>query len=132
MELAWKMLGRPFEIEGVVVSGQKLGRTIGYPTINIARGIEQVLPPDGVYVGQVGSYRAALSIGHRPAVQGDHRTIEAYLMDYPGDSLYSSAVRLQLLKRLRGEENFPSLEALTQQIDRDVEECRTYQLLSLS
>ena len=85
-----------------------------------------MMPPDGVYVGQVGDYRAAVSIGMRPAVQGDHRTIEAYLLDYPGDSLYASPVRLDLLARLRGEENFDSLEALTAAIDRDVEQCRLF------
>ncbi len=126
MEVAHSMLGRPFQIEGVVVSGQKLGRTIGYPTLNLARGIDQVMPPDGVYVGQVGDHRAAVSIGMRPTVQGDHRTIEAYLLDFPGDSLYSSAVALDLLHRLRAEENFSSLEELTQAIERDVAACRAY------
>ncbi len=126
MEFAARMLGRPFQIEGVVVSGQKLGRTIGFPTLNLARGIDQVMPPFGVYVGEVDGYRAAVSIGMRPAVQGDSRTIEAYLLDYPGEPLYSSPVRMDLFHRLRGEENFSSLDALTHQISLDVEACRNY------
>ena len=126
MESARTMLGRPFQIEGVVVSGQKLGRTLGYPTLNLARGIDQVMPPDGVYVGQVGNHRAAISIGMRPAVQGDHRTIEAYLLNYSGDSLYSSAVAIDFYHRLRGEENFASLDDLTRAIEKDVKACQNY------
>jgi len=126
---ATRWLGRPFSIHGVVIGGQKLGRTIGYPTVNLARSFDQVLPPDGVYAttarGLFGSYRAALSIGTRPAVGGRDRTIEAYLIDYPGDALYGQTVTLDLHHFLRAEANFPSLQHLTDQIARDVEAVRT-------
>ena len=126
MESARKWLGRPFQISGVVVSGQKLGRTLGYPTANLARSFDQILPADGIYAAYAesafGWHRAAVSIGMRPAVQGQNRTIEAYLLDYPGDSLYGRTLRLAFHKRLREERNFPDLEALKEQIKLDVDE----------
>ncbi|RYG33036.1 riboflavin biosynthesis protein RibF [bacterium] len=128
MERAAAMLGRPFRISGVVVGGQRLGRELGYPTANLARGADQVLPPDAVYDAEAqtvhGRFRAALSIGTRPAAGGGARSIEAYLLDYPGESLYGTALSLDIHRLLRGEENFPSLEALKEQIARDVERVR--------
>lgn len=121
-------LGRCFSLVGVVVQGQKLGRTLGYPTLNLARSMETVVPADGVYacrcVTPLGEYGAAVSIGMRPAVDGKHRTIEAYLLDYPGESLYGARVELTFVRRLRGEWDFPSLDALVEQIGRDVEATR--------
>jgi riboflavin kinase/FMN adenylyltransferase len=119
------MLGRGFEIQGFVDHGQKLGRTLGFPTANIARSFDQVLPADGVYAcrflfeGQ--SYNSALAIGTRPAAGGGPRSIEAYLLDYPGGSLYGKHVRLRLEHFLRPELDFPSLEALKVQMAKDVE-----------
>jgi riboflavin kinase/FMN adenylyltransferase len=124
MAPAAKLLGRAWSMQGVVVAGQKLGRTLGYPTINLVRSAEQILPPDGIYAGQAetvhGLYRAAISIGLRPTVGGQHRTIEAFLLDYPGHSLYGTAVELSFSTKLRDEMKFESLELLTQQMARDV------------
>jgi riboflavin kinase / FMN adenylyltransferase len=125
-----KLLGRGFEIQGFVDHGQKLGRELGFPTANIARSFQQILPADGVYVsdflvdGKV--FRAALSIGTRPAVGGGPRSIEAYLLDFPGESLYGQHVRLRLLQFLRPEWNFDSLDALKEQIAKDVEAVRAF------
>lgn len=128
VEEAAHLLGHPFEIPGVVVAGQKLGRKLGFPTANLARSFEQVLPAYGIYSGEmitpIGSYRAAVSIGTRPAVQGERMTIEAYLLDYPGDSLYGHAVTLRLTSRVREERDFASLDALKAQIALDVEAIR--------
>lgn len=126
---AERLLGRPFEIEGLVVGGKRLGRELGYPTANLARATEGVLPPNGVYACMAktpfGDFPAALSIGVRPAVEKDGaRSIEAYLMDYPGTSLYGREIRLSLLQRLRDEEHFPSLDALKDQMARDVTRAR--------
>ena len=125
VSLAGELLGRPFALEGVVVRGEQLGRTLGYPTINLARSTPQVQPADGVYAGfcdtPFGGFKAAVSIGMRPAVGGTSRTIEAFLLDYPGESLYGRAVTLQLVRRLRDETSFESVEALVEQIGRDVE-----------
>jgi riboflavin kinase/FMN adenylyltransferase len=124
IEIANRLLGREFAIGGVVVSGQKLGRTIGYPTANLARSFDQVTPANGIYAGHAvtpfGAFRAAVNIGVRPTVGGTNRTIEAYLLDYPGTSLYGHAVYLSLQKRLRDEQKFDSLEVLKDQIARDV------------
>jgi len=83
-------------------------------------------PADGIYAGwaetPIGGYLAAISIGFRPTVGGSQRTIEAYLLDYPGDSLYGKPVRLAFDRRLRDEVRFESLEALKDQMARDVAE----------
>jgi riboflavin kinase/FMN adenylyltransferase len=125
VENAARLLGRPFAVQGVVVPGQKLGRQIGFPTVNIARSTEQVAPADGVYAGVCrtpeGTYRAAISLGVRPAVKGAVRTLEAYLLDYPGKLLYGKAVELSFCQRIRPERDFNDLESLSEQIAKDVE-----------
>ena len=128
VEDAGRWLGRPFEVSGVVVHGQKLGRTLGFPTINLARSFQQVMPGFGVYAGTCdtpfGTFRAGISVGVRPTVSGEYPTIEAYLLDYPGDSLYGYSVVLRLVKRLRDEEKFAGLEELKNQMNRDIAEVR--------
>ena len=128
LTLANRLLGRPFVLSGVVVGGQRLGRTLGYPTANLARTIDGVLPADGVYAAWFdaphGRFPAALAIGTRPAAGGGPRSIEAYLMDYNGASLYGAACRLEVVLRLREERDFPSLDALVEQMGRDVEAAR--------
>lgn len=125
LEEAAELLGRPFAIPGVVIAGEQLGRRLGYPTLNLARSAPLVMPPDGVYAGSAetpfGTFAAAVSIGLRPTVGGRHRTIEAYLIDYPGDDLYGRSVELALLHRLRDEMSFPTLDDLRAQMARDVE-----------
>lgn len=128
LDSANRQLGRGFEIQGFVEHGQKLGRTLGFPTANIARSFDQVMPSDGVYASWffVGGkrYPCATAIGTRPAVGGTTRTIEAHLLDYPGHSLYGQHVRLRLEKFLRPEANFPTLDDLKLQMTKDVESVR--------
>lgn len=130
MERAKALLGRSFALSGVIVGGQKLGRKLGYPTANIARSFDQVMPMDGIYASwmetPLGRFKAATSIGTRPAVGGQDRTIESYLLDYPGDSIYGASIELELVHRVREERNFPTLEALTSQIERDVQDIREW------
>lgn len=118
------LLGRPFCLSGIVVSGQRLGRQLGYPTANLARSFDQVMPPNGIYVGFAttphGRFRTAVSIGVRPAVGGTNRTIEAFLLDYPGYELYGKSLSVELHRRVRDEQHFESLELLKEQIARDV------------
>lgn len=125
METAATLLGRPFAVPGVVVPGQKLGRELGFPTINIARSTEQVEPASGIYAGSCetlyGRFRAAVSFGVRPAVAGTTKTLEAYLLEYPGNPLYGTNVELSLVSKLRDEQNFDTLESLRAQIAKDVE-----------
>jgi len=124
-ELAAKWLGRPFETTGVVVVGQRVGRTLGFPTINLARSFDQVTPADGVYAGICrtvnGTFAAAVNVGRRPTVDGNARTIEAHLIDYPGTDLYGTAVRLAFVRKLRDEIRFGSLEDLQCQLGQDVQ-----------
>lgn len=128
VEVAARLLGRPFEIPGVVVAGKRLGRQLGYPTANLARSFDQVLPALGIYAGEMdtkfGTFAAATSIGVRPTIGPGDVTIEAYLLGYPGDSLYGLPVSLRLLHRVRDEQAFESLEALKAQIAEDVEKTR--------
>jgi len=123
IKYANELLGWDFEIEGIVVSGQKLGRTIGFPTLNLARSFNQVTPADGVYEGvcahRHGVHAAAVSIGIRPTVD-ELRTIEAYLIDYAGPELYGESVSLRLSRRIRGPEKFDSVEELKIRIASDV------------
>jgi riboflavin kinase/FMN adenylyltransferase len=128
MREAHTWLGRPFAIEGVVVHGAAMGRKLGYPTANLARSFRQVTPGDGVYVGTArcseGSYRAAISVGLRPTIDATTRTIEAYLLDYKGDSLYGQSIALDFERRLRDQVKFDSLESLKEQMAKDVAEAR--------
>lgn len=123
-----ELLGRPFALAGVVVPGQKLGRTLGFPTINLARSSQTVVPSDGVYAGHAhtptGSFGAAISVGMRPTVAGTDRTIEAFLLDYPGDSLYGAPVQLEYHQWIRPELAFNSLTELTDHMALDVQKCR--------
>ncbi|MBC8066315.1 MAG: riboflavin biosynthesis protein RibF [Chlorobia bacterium] len=122
---AKKWLGRPFSLNGIVVAGQRLGRQLGFPTVNLARSYDGVVPQDGIYSGfahtSLGGFRAAISIGMRPTVDGNHRTIEAYLLNYPGTEIYGTSVDLEFYRRLRNEERFDSLDDLKIQMARDVE-----------
>ncbi|MBS1717590.1 MAG: bifunctional riboflavin kinase/FAD synthetase [Armatimonadetes bacterium] len=126
---AMKLLGHPFTIKGVVVRGQRLGRQLGFPTVNVARSADTVMPGFGVFAGWCvtprGRYRAAISIGVRPTVGGESPTIEAFLIDYPGDSLYGQSVEIELWQKLREEERFESLEDLKVQMSKDVELARS-------
>lgn len=129
-ERAHEYLGKGFEIQGFVEHGQKLGRELGFPTANIARSFDQVMPKDGIYaawffVDGGTKYGAAVNIGMRPAVNGQSRTIEAHLLDFDGSSLYGKHVRLRLEHYLHPEIKYDSLDSLKQGIARDVEAIRT-------
>jgi riboflavin kinase/FMN adenylyltransferase len=128
VEDARRWLGRPFELGGVVGGGERLGRELGYPTLNLARSLEQVVPGDGVYAADCatpfGVFRAAASVGNRETVGGTSRAIEAHLLDYPGNSLYGRSVGLRFLARLRDQVRYNSVESLIEQLARDVEACR--------
>jgi riboflavin kinase/FMN adenylyltransferase len=130
---AERVLGRRHAISGVVAHGAKLGRTLGFPTANLA-DIPEMLPSDGIYAVLVdevlpgGGARAlaagALSIGVRPTIEGaDGRTVEVFLLDFDRD-LYGATLRLHLVAHLREERRYPSLDELKAQIARDVDDAR--------
>ena len=117
------MLGRPFELDGVVVAGDQRGGTLGYPTANLRMEPGLACPRYGIYAGAALDHRAAVSIGTNPHYGGTERRIEPYLLDFEGD-LYGERLVVELWERLRDEEAFESEEALVAQIARDVEATR--------
>ena len=121
------MLGRPYSVTGRVARGFRRGREIGFPTANVAVLPPCVIPADGVYVTTaiVGgeSHAAATNIGNNPTFDNPDRSVEAYILDFDRD-IYDQDLRLLFLQRLRGEERFDSVDALTAQIERDVAETR--------
>jgi len=117
------MLGRPFELDGVVVAGDQRGGTLGYPTANLRLEADLSCPQYGIYAGSARGHRAAVSIGTNPHYGGIERRVEPYLLDYEGD-LYGQRLVVELWERLRDEAVFESEEALVEQIARDVDATR--------
>jgi riboflavin kinase/FMN adenylyltransferase len=141
--LAAELLGYPYFFEGTVVKGQQLGRTLGFPTANIAvPDEEKLIPGNGVYAvtaeirpeGGAGGgtapgattfaeglpHKGMMNIGVRPTVDGTRRVIEVHLLDYAGD-LYGKTLRITLRAWLRGEQRFNGLDALKEQLEKDRE-----------
>jgi riboflavin kinase / FMN adenylyltransferase len=128
VEAAARLLGRPFDLDGVVVPGAGRGRTIGFPTANIDT-TNELRPAAGVYAVRVSVdasgpwHGGAANIGVKPTFGGGEVTIEAHLFDFSGD-LYGKRLRVQFLERLRAEKRFGSASELTSQISRDLEAAR--------
>ena len=121
---AQEFLGAPFMIEGEVVHGDKRGRELGMPTANIVPDPRLQVPGHGVYAAWAHGHPAAVNVGIRPQFEtGRGLLIEAYLLDFDGD-LYGQTLRIAFAERLRGERRFPSVEALVEQMRRDVENAR--------
>ena len=120
---AGSMLGRPFELDGTVVSGDQRGGTLGYPTANLATPPELLVPAYGIYAGAARGRRAAISIGVNPHYAGEERRIEPHLLDFEGD-LYGQRLVVELWLRLRDERAFGSEAELVAQIAQDVEAAR--------
>ena len=120
------LLGRPYELRGRVVRGDARGRTLGFPTANLA-DVPTLLPPPGVYAGRCSvsrdgieaSHAAAVHIGGNPTFGIDESKIEVHLIGFEGD-LYDQPLPVELLQRLRGVESFDSVDALTTQLQTDV------------
>lgn len=136
VERAAGMLGRNYSISGVVVEGDRRGRTIGIPTANLRVDEERLLPADGVYANWVWRDDPATAprlagvtnIGMRPTVGGRERRVECHIFDFPqaGESgdLYGKTVTLAFVQRLRPEQRFESLDGLIAQIHRDMAAAR--------
>lgn len=117
------LLGRPPEVEGIVVAGDARGATLGFPTANLAVPDGLLVPANGIYAGAAAGRRAAVSIGTNPTYGGAERRIEAFLLDFEG-ALYGRRLVVELWRRLRDEQAFRSEEELVAQIARDVEATR--------
>ena len=129
VQYADQLLGAPFAVDGEVQHGDKRGRTLGYPTANLVPQPGYVVPGHGVYACRVrlpdGTLvPAATNVGVRPQfVTGRGELIEAFLIDWSGD-LYGQRIRVEFLRRLRGERRFESVDALVEQMGRDVDDAR--------
>lgn len=124
-----RLLGRRYAVSGRVVAGEGRGRTLGYPTANLAFDAPVALPPDGVYAVRVGwggkdplrparTADGVASLGVRPTFGGGERVLEVHLFDVDQD-LYGENLRVEFVGRLRGEKKFSSADALVHQMDRD-------------
>nr|WP_305115333.1 riboflavin biosynthesis protein RibF [uncultured Acetatifactor sp.] len=124
MEAAERLLGMPYLIAGEVVRGKQIGRTLGFPTVNVLPGKDKLLPPNGVYFSQVRCgdklYRAISNVGYKPTVT-DARVmgVESYLYDFAGD-LYGKHIEIYLHGFKRPERRFESVEALREQLRQDI------------
>ena len=128
VEGANAMLGYAYGLYGVVVAGNRMGRTIGFPTANMQLYEPlKLVPCNGVYAVEVEvmgqRYRGMTNIGTRPTVGGTIRTIETHILDFNED-IYGLPLRIRFLRRIRDERKFPSLEALRQQLLLDCASCR--------
>ena len=129
LELAARLLGRPYDMCGRVAHGDQRGRTIGFPTANIHLH-RRVTPVYGVYAvllsgPELRPWPGIANVGRRPTVQGVREQLEVHLLDYRGD-LYGRHVKVDFLHYLRPEQRFESLDALRQQIQRDEQAARAY------
>ncbi len=127
-DAASQMLGRAYSVAGTIVQGDRLGHQLGFPTANVdVTGL--VLPPKGVYCAHaavgVKSYRAVLNLGHRPTLQNPTPQLrfEVHLLDFDGQ-IYGEEMEVTFAEKLRDEKEFPSVEALREQIGRDIAEAK--------
>jgi riboflavin kinase/FMN adenylyltransferase len=131
---AERLLGRPHRVEGVVVRGHQRGRQMGFPTANVESPPHTAIPADGIYAGwlatldesgqETSRWPAAISIGTNPTFDGQVRTVEAYALDRTDLDLYGLHAAIDFGVRLRGTLRFDSIDALVDQMHRDVAQAR--------
>ncbi|HEY9701359.1 MAG TPA: bifunctional riboflavin kinase/FAD synthetase [Allocoleopsis sp.] len=132
MEKANKLLGRSYTLTGQVIYGNKLGRTIGFPTANLEISPDKFLPKMGVYAvnvnmgnHQTNSVPGVMNIGTRPTINGSNCTIEVHLFNW-NDNLYGETLTVNIEKFLRPEQKFSSLDELKSQISKDCEQAKIF------
>ena len=131
---AAKALGRPHRVEGVVVRGHQRGRALGFPTANLETPPHTAIPADGIYAGWLASlddegrdvqrWPAAISIGTNPTFGEGEQSVEAYALDRTDLDLYGMHAAIDFATRLRGTLRFDSVDALVEQMHRDVDQAR--------
>lgn len=129
VNLARRMLGRPYGVEGVIIRGNRRGHTIGFPTANL-KPHNRVIPRYGVYATATlidGSWRKSITnIGVRPTFESDaDPSIETFVFDFDGD-LYGDVLRVRFLHRIRDERKFNGIDELKAQIEKDSNRARNY------
>jgi len=145
VEIANRLLGREYSLSGPVEAGDRVGRTLGFPTANIAIEPNKLVPALGAYAGRVrltrgpreltakprsswglapeGDFIAALSVGYRPTFGGTQLRVEAFLLDFEGD-LYQQRLEFHFVRYLHADIAFPTVDDLVQQLKRDVGDTR--------
>ncbi|MDB4905754.1 MAG: hypothetical protein JWO05_538 [Gemmatimonadetes bacterium] len=127
LPVAAAALGRPYAITGEVIGGDRRGRLLGFPTLNVALAAEKLLPPNGVYAAWVSTraarHRAMLNLGPRPTFGDDSVSLEAHLLDAEGE-WYGQVVSVELVSRLRDTMRFAGPEALVAQLRADADSAR--------
>jgi riboflavin kinase/FMN adenylyltransferase len=126
--IANQYLGYPYAIEGIVVKGDQIGRSIGFPTANIQiQESHKLIPADGIYAvhieWQSQTYKGMLYIGDRPTVQGSKKVIEVNIFDFDQE-IYDEQIQVKLIQYIRGDQKFDSLDALKLSIQQDEINCR--------
>jgi len=127
-EKVHQFLGRPYQLNGIVTKGEGMGRTIGFPTANLEIPESyKLIPPKGVYKVDVEhrntSYKGMMNIGNRPTLNGSHQTTEVHLFDFD-QKIYGDSLKVLIVKKIREELKFDSLEALKTQLAIDQEICK--------
>jgi riboflavin kinase/FMN adenylyltransferase len=128
IEIANQYLGYPYAMEGIVVKGDQIGRSIGFPTANIQiQESHKLIPADGIYAvhiqWQSQTYKGMLYIGDRPTVQGSKKVIEVNIFDFDKE-IYDEQIQVKLIQYIRGDQKFDSLDALKLSIQQDEINCR--------
>jgi riboflavin kinase/FMN adenylyltransferase len=122
------LLAAPYAMAGVVVPGEKIGRTLGVPTANLRLIEDQLIPAHGIYAGiaHVGpkTFPCAISVGDRPSLDSAGFAIEAHLLDYSGGELYGRTIVLDFHEKIRGQSKFETMDALEAQMKSDIERTR--------
>lgn len=130
IEKANKLLGYPYFVSGEVKHGNRIGRTIGFPTINLIPPENKLLPSFGVYITKVTidgiSYQGVTNVGCKPTIEGKNPVgIETYILDFKQD-VYDKIVIVTFIKKIRDEQKFPNLDALLEQLRLDEQAARYY------
>ena len=124
MQAVERLLGMPYMIAGRVAEGRKLGRRLGFPTVNLLPGANKLLPPNGVYFSRVRRggkmYRAISNVGCKPTVaSGGVVGVESYIYDFD-EMIYGEEIEVYLWGFLRPERCFENVEALREQLEKDI------------
>lgn len=130
IEMANKLLGYPYFVSGQVKHGNRIGRTIGFPTVNLIPPQNKLLPQYGVYITKVTIdgivYQGITNVGCKPTIEGENPVgIETHILDFKQD-VYDKVIIVTFIKRIREERKFPNLESLLEQMRLDVSEARYY------
>ena len=129
MESVEKLSGRRYSISGKVMQGEKLGRKMGFPTVNLSLNTDMALPPNGVYITNIyvnnALYQSVTNVGNKPSVGHFAKNAETHIFDFNEDT-YGQQIKVEFIKMLRPEVKFRSIDELSAQIDKDCIAAKRY------